>query len=65
VGIKDSNKEVQTEISKYLDSKVDNVRSSAKVIEGTTIMICASPSFLLRVDIRSGHKNMVSAQFQS
>jgi hypothetical protein len=36
VDIKDSNKEVQTEISKYLDSKVDNVRSSAKVIEGAT-----------------------------
>jgi hypothetical protein len=34
--LEDSNKEVQTEISKYLDSKFDNVRSSAKVIEGTT-----------------------------
>ena len=29
VDIKDSNNKVQTEISKYLDSKVDNVRSSA------------------------------------
>ena len=33
VGIKDSNNKVQTEISKYLDSKVHNVRSSATLIE--------------------------------
>ena len=36
VDIKDSNKEVQAEISKYLNSKVSNVRLSAKLIEGRT-----------------------------
>ena len=34
VDIKDSNNKVQTEISKYLDSKVNNISSSAKLIEG-------------------------------
>jgi hypothetical protein len=34
VDIKDSNKEVQAEISKYLKYKVSNVRLSAKSIEG-------------------------------
>ena len=36
VDIKDSNKKVQTEISTYLDSKVENVRSSTQLIEGRT-----------------------------
>ena len=34
VDIKDSNEEVQAEISKYLNSKVRNVRLSAKLIKG-------------------------------
>jgi len=34
VDIKDSNNKEQIEISKYLDSKVDNIRPSAKLIEG-------------------------------
>ena len=36
VNIKDSNKEVQAEISPYLNSKVNNVRLSAKLIEERT-----------------------------
>jgi hypothetical protein len=36
VDIKESNRKVQTEISTYLDSKVENVRSSAHLIEGRT-----------------------------
>jgi uncharacterized protein YicC (UPF0701 family) len=36
VDIKDSNKKVQTEISTYLDSKVENARSGAQLIEGRT-----------------------------
>ena len=36
VDIKDSNRKVQTEISTYLDSKVENVRSSAQLIKEKT-----------------------------
>jgi hypothetical protein len=57
VDIKDSNKEMQTEISKYLDSKVDNVRSSAKVIEGTTKTYKTEVEATVRAII--GHGNTI------
>ena len=61
VDIKDSNKEVQTEISKYLDSKVDTVRSSAKVIEGTTKTYRTEVEATVRAIIEHGNtiKDMV------
>jgi hypothetical protein len=57
VDIKDSNKEVQTEISKYLDSKVDNVRSSAKLIEGRTKTYTTEVEATVRAII--GHGNTI------
>ena len=57
VDIKDSNKEVQTEISKYLDSMVDNVRSSAKQIEGTTETYTTEVEATVRAII--GHGNTI------
>ena len=57
VDIKDSNKEVQTEISKYLDSKVENVRSSAKVIEGRTKTYKTEVEATVRAII--GHGNTI------
>ena len=67
VGIKDSNKEVQTEISKYLDSKVDNVRSSAKVIEGTTKTYKTAVEATVRAIIGHGNtiKDMVDEKVES
>jgi hypothetical protein len=57
VDIKDSKKEMQTEISKYLDSKVDNVRSSAKVIEGRTKTYKTEVEATVRAII--GHGNTI------
>ena len=64
VDIKDSNKEMQTEISKYLDSKVDNVRSSAKVIEGRTKTYKTEVEATVRAIIEHGNtiKDMVDKQ---
>jgi hypothetical protein len=65
--IKDSNKEVQTEISKYLDSKVDNVRSSATVIEGTTKTYKTEVEATVRAIIEHGNtiKDMVDVKVDS
>ena len=57
VDIKDCNKEVQTEISKYLDSKVENVRSSEKVIEGRTKTYKTEVEATVRAII--GHGNTI------
>ena len=67
VGIKDSNKEVQTEISKYLDSKVDNVRSSAKVIAGTRKTYKTEVEATIRTITEHGNtiKCMVDAKVDS
>ena len=64
VDIKDSNKEMQTEISKYLDSKVGNVRSSAKVIEGRTKTYTTEVEATVRAIIEHGNtiKDMVDKQ---
>jgi vacuolar-type H+-ATPase subunit I/STV1 len=64
VDIKDSNKEMQTEISKYLDSKVGNVRSSAKVIEGRTKTYKTEVEATVRAIIEHGNtiKDMVDKQ---
>jgi hypothetical protein len=64
VDIKDSKKEMQTEISKYLDSKVDNVRSSAKVIEGRTKTYKTEVEATVRAIIEHGNtiKDMVDKQ---
>jgi glutaredoxin-related protein len=55
VDIKDSNKKVQTEISKYLDSKVHNVRSSAKLIEGKSKTYKIEVESTVKVIIEHGH----------
>ena len=67
VDIKDSNKEVQTEISKYLDSKVDNVRSSAKVIEGATKTYKTEVEATVRAIIEHGKtiKDMVDKKVEA
>jgi hypothetical protein len=64
VDIKDSNKEMQSEISKYLDSKVGNVRSSAKVIEGRTETYKTEVEATVRAIIEHGNtiKDMVDKQ---
>jgi hypothetical protein len=64
VDINDSNKEMQTEISKYLDSKVGNVRSSAKVIEGRTKTYTTEVEATVRAIIEHGNtiKDMVDKQ---
>jgi hypothetical protein len=61
VEIKDSNKKVQTEISTYLDSKVNNVRSSATVIEEATKTYKAEVEATVKVIIEHGNliKDMV------
>jgi hypothetical protein len=61
VDIKDSNKEMQTEISKYLDSKVHNVRSSAKLIEGKAKTYETEVEATVKVIIEHGNliKSMV------
>jgi hypothetical protein len=61
VEIKDSNKKVQTEISAYLDSKVNNVRSSATVIEEATKTYTAEVEATVKVIIEHGNliKDMV------
>ena len=61
VDIKDSNKEMQTEISKYLDSKVHNVRSSAKLIEGKAKTYKTEVETTVKVIIEHGNliKSMV------
>jgi hypothetical protein len=53
--IKDSNKKVQTEISKYLDSKVHNVRSSAKLIDGKTKTYKTEVEATVKVIIEHGN----------
>jgi hypothetical protein len=57
VEIKDSNKKVQTEISTYLDSKINNVRSSATVIEEATKTYKAEVEATVKVII--GHGNLI------
>jgi hypothetical protein len=59
--IKDSNKKVQTEISKYLDSKVNNIRSSAKLIEGKAKTYKTDVEATVKVIIEHGNliKSMV------
>jgi cupin superfamily acireductone dioxygenase involved in methionine salvage len=59
VDIKDSNKKVQTEISKYLDSKVHNVRSSAKLIEGKAKTYKTEVEATVKVIIE--HGNLIKA----
>jgi len=59
VDIKDSNKEMQTEISKYLDSKVHNVRSSAKLIEGKAKTYKEDVEATVKVIIE--HGNLIKA----
>jgi hypothetical protein len=61
VDIKDSNKKVQTEISKYLDSKVNNIRSSAKLIEGKAKTYETEVEATVKVIIEHGNliKSMV------
>jgi hypothetical protein len=61
VEIKDSNKKVQTEISAYLDSKVNNVRSSATVIEEATKTYTAEVEATVKVITEHGNliKDMV------
>jgi hypothetical protein len=61
VEIKDSNKKVQTEISTYLDSKVNNVRSSATVVEKATKTYKAEVEATVKVIIEHGNliKDMV------
>ena len=61
VDIKDSNKKVQTEISKYLDSKVNNIRSSAKLIEGKAKTYKTGVEATVKVIIEHGNliKSMV------
>jgi len=61
VDIKDSNKKVRTEISTYLESKVENVRSSAKLIEGRTETYKAEVEKTVKVIIEDGNtiKEMV------
>jgi hypothetical protein len=67
VDIKDSNKKVQTEISTYLDSKVDNVRSSATVIEETTNTYKTEVDATVKVIIEHGNliKDMVDKKVES
>jgi hypothetical protein len=61
VDIKDSNKKVQTEISKYLDSKVNNIRSSAILIEGKAKTYKTDVEATVKVIIEHGNliKSMV------
>jgi len=67
VDVKDSNKEVQTEISKYLDSKVDNVRSSAKLIDKRTTTYKTEVEATVKVIIEHGNliKDMVDKKVDS
>ena len=59
--IKDSNKKVQTEISKYLDSKVHNIRSSAKLVEGKANTYKTEVEATVKVIVEHGNliKSMV------
>jgi hypothetical protein len=55
VDIKDSNKEVQAEISKYLKYKVSNVRLSAKSIEGGKKTYKTEVEAIVQAIIEQGH----------
>jgi hypothetical protein len=59
--IKDSNKKVQTEISKYLDSKVHNFRSSATLVEGKANTYKTEVEATVKVIVEHGNliKSMV------
>jgi len=65
--IKDSNKKVETEISAYLDSKVTNVRSSAKLIEGRKNTYKTEIDGTVKVIIEQGNliKEMVDKKVES
>jgi len=67
VEVKDSNNEVQVEISKYLDSKVDNVRSSAKLIDEGTTTYNTEVKATVKVIIEHGNliKDMVDKKVES
>jgi len=67
VDVKDSNKEVQAEISKYLDSKVDNVRSSAKLFHERTTTYKTEVEATVKVIIEHGNliKDMVDKKVES
>ena len=67
VAITDSNKKMQTEISRCLDSKVDNVRSSAKLIEGRTKTYKTEVEATVKVIMEHGNliKDMVDKKVES